>query len=76
MSSLDRAITALDVLGSVAQAVPVVGENLKSAIEVTKRTCEMIKVRMPSSAWYIRSTIYAEDEGEPRAVRATRESRG
>jgi hypothetical protein len=48
MSSLDRAIAALDVLGSVVQAVPVVGENLKSAFEVTKKTCELAKVRMRS----------------------------
>jgi hypothetical protein len=45
MGGLDRAIAALDVLGSVVQAVPVVGENLKSAFEVTKKTCELVKVR-------------------------------
>jgi hypothetical protein len=48
MSSLDRAITALDVLGSVVQAVPVVGDGLKSAIEVASKICETIKVRTPS----------------------------
>jgi hypothetical protein len=48
MGSLDRAIAALDVLGSVVQAVPVVGENLKSAIEVATKTCEMVKVRILS----------------------------
>jgi hypothetical protein len=44
MAPLDHAITALDVLGSVVQAVPVVGENLKSAIEIAKKICEMAKV--------------------------------
>jgi hypothetical protein len=44
MSRLDHAITALDLLGSVVQAVPVVGENLKSATEIAKKLCEMVKV--------------------------------
>jgi hypothetical protein len=46
MAVLDRAIAALDVLGTVVQAVPVVGENLKSAIEIATKTCEMVKVHM------------------------------
>jgi hypothetical protein len=48
MVGLDRAIAALDILGSVVQAVPVVGENLKSAIEIAKKTCELVKVRILS----------------------------
>jgi hypothetical protein len=48
MVGLDRAIAALDILGSVMQAVPVVGENLKSAIEIAKNTCELVKVRILS----------------------------
>jgi hypothetical protein len=44
MGRLDHAITALDVLGSVVQSVPVVGENLKSATEIAKKICEMAKV--------------------------------
>jgi hypothetical protein len=76
MSGLNCAIAALDVLGSVVQAVPAVGNNLKLAIEVTKKACEMIKVRIALSTWYACWTIYAEDEGEPRAVRATRGSCG
>jgi hypothetical protein len=44
MGHLDHAITALDVLGSVVQAVPVVGENLKSATDIAKKICEMAKV--------------------------------
>jgi hypothetical protein len=50
MGGLDRAIAALNILGSVVQAVPLVGENLKSAIEIVTKTCEMVKVRMVSSA--------------------------
>jgi hypothetical protein len=45
MPRLDHAINVLDVLGSVVQAVPVVGDGLKSATEVTKKICEMVKVR-------------------------------
>jgi hypothetical protein len=76
MARLDHAITALDLLGSVVQAVPVVGENLKAATEIAKKLCEMVKVRTPFSALYMRLTSHAEDEGEPRGVRATRGSRG
>jgi hypothetical protein len=76
MSRLDHAIAALDVLGTVVQAVPVVGENLKSAVEIVTKTCEMIKVRNTFSALYMRLTRHAEDEGESRGVRAARGSRG
>jgi hypothetical protein len=48
MAGLDRALAALDVLGTVVQAVPVVGENLKSAIEIATKTCETVKVRILS----------------------------
>jgi hypothetical protein len=51
MTGLDRTIAVLDVLGTVVQAVPVVGENLKSAIEIATKTCEMVKVRMLFLAW-------------------------
>jgi hypothetical protein len=47
MARLDHAITALDLLGSVVQAVPVVGENLKAATEIAKKLCEMVKVCIP-----------------------------
>jgi hypothetical protein len=68
MAGLDRTIAVLDVLGTVVQAVPVVGENLKSAIEMATKTCEMVKVRMLFLAWCSRSTIYLEDERQPRSV--------
>jgi hypothetical protein len=45
MGRLDHAITALDVLGSVVQAVPIVGDGLKSATEVAMKICETVKVR-------------------------------
>jgi hypothetical protein len=46
MARLDDAIIVLDLLGSVVQAVPAVGENLKSATEIAKKLCEMVKVRL------------------------------
>jgi hypothetical protein len=54
MARIDHAIIALDILGSVVQAVPVVGENLKAATEIAKKLCEMAKVRIRSSALHIR----------------------
>jgi hypothetical protein len=45
MGALDDAITALGVLGLVLQAVPLVGENLKAATELTAKICEQVKVR-------------------------------
>jgi hypothetical protein len=50
MGGLDRAIAALHILGSIVQAVPMVGENLKSAVEIVTKTCEMVQVRMVFSA--------------------------
>jgi hypothetical protein len=76
MARLDHAITALDLLGSVVQAVPVVGENLKSATDIAKKLCEMVQVRTPYRRPYMRLTCHAEDEGKSRGVRATRGSRG
>jgi hypothetical protein len=46
MGGLDHAITALDVLGSVVQAVPVVRDSLKSATEIVTKICETIKVSL------------------------------
>jgi hypothetical protein len=68
MARLDYAITALDLLGSVVQAVPVVGENVKAATEIAKKLCEMVKVRIHSSALHMRLTCHAEDEGQSRGV--------
>jgi hypothetical protein len=75
MARLEHAITALDVLGSVVQVVPVVGENLKSATEIAKKICEMAKVSVLLSSPCMCVTLHAEDEGEPRGIRATRGSR-
>jgi hypothetical protein len=68
MAGLDRTIAVLDVLGTVVQAIPVVGENLKSAIEIATKTCEVVKVRMLFLARCSRLTIYVEDEGQPGPV--------
>jgi hypothetical protein len=64
MGGLECAIAALDVLGSVVQAVPVIGENLKAATEVAMKICELVKVRMQFATPYVRSMSRAEDEGE------------
>jgi hypothetical protein len=45
MGRLDHAITALNVLGSVVQAIPVIGDGMKSATEMAMRICEVIQVR-------------------------------
>jgi hypothetical protein len=63
MVNLNHTIAALDVLGTVVQAVPVLGEKLKSAVEIAKKTCEIVKVRILLSLCYIRSIIYADDKG-------------
>jgi hypothetical protein len=68
MARLNDAITALDLLGSVVQAVPVVGENLKSATEIAKKLCEMVKVCICFSGPRMRLTCHAEDQGESRGV--------
>jgi hypothetical protein len=68
MARLDHAITALDLLGSVVQAVPVVGENLKAATEIAKKLCEMVRVCIRYSALHMRLTCHAEDEGPSRGV--------
>jgi hypothetical protein len=46
IDGLDRALTALHVLGSVVQTVPVVGESLKSATEIATDICETVKARV------------------------------
>jgi hypothetical protein len=71
MSSLDRAISALNVLGSVVQAVPIVGDGLKSATEVASKICETVKVRTPPFLSSICLNPCAEDKRQPRGVRAT-----
>jgi hypothetical protein len=68
MARLDDAITALDLLGSVVQAVPVVGENMKSATEIAKKLCEMVKVCICFSGPRMRLTCHAEDQRESRGV--------
>jgi hypothetical protein len=68
MGGLDHAITALDVLGSVVQAVPVVGDGLKSATEVTKKICEMVKVRSVIVLLSLHSISVVENETKPRSL--------
>jgi hypothetical protein len=76
MPRLEHAITVLDVLGSVVQAVPVVGDGLKSATEVTKKICEMVKVRSLIVYLAMSFTSMPENEREPRSIRGACGSRG
>jgi hypothetical protein len=65
MGRLHHAIAALDILGSLMQAVPVIGDSLKSATELAMLICETVEVRICCLALYMRSIFSAEDEGEP-----------
>jgi hypothetical protein len=76
MGRLDHAITALGVLGSVVQAVPVVGDGLKSVTEVATKICEVVKVRSLISLLSMRSISLVENEREPRSLRESCGSRG
>jgi hypothetical protein len=75
MGRLDHAITALGVLGSVVQAVPVVGDGLKSATEVATKICEVVKVRSLISLLAMRSISLVENQREPRSLRGSCGSR-
>jgi hypothetical protein len=75
MGRLDHAITALDVLGSVVQAVPVVGDGLKSATEVATKICEVVKVRSLISLLAMRSIFLVENQREPPSLRGSCGSR-
>jgi hypothetical protein len=68
---MGRLVTALDVLGSVVQAVPVVGDGLKSATEVATKICEVVKVRILISLLAMRSISLVENEREPRSLRGS-----
>jgi hypothetical protein len=76
MGGLDRAITVLDILGSVVQAVPIVGDGLKAATEIATKICGNVKVRLYHFFPHIRLNLSAGDEREPRSVRATRRQSG
>jgi hypothetical protein len=65
MGRLNHAIAALDVLGPLMQAVPVIGDGLKSATEITSLICQTVEVRIRCPALYLRSIFSAEHEGEP-----------
>jgi hypothetical protein len=75
MGRLDHAITALGVLGSVVQAIPAVGDGLKSATEVATKICEVVKVRRSISLRAMRSIFLVENQREPRSLRGSCGSR-
>jgi hypothetical protein len=75
MGRLDHAITALGALGLVVQAVPVVGDGLKSATEVAIKICEVVKVRSLIFLLSMRSISLVENESKPRSLRGSCGSR-
>jgi hypothetical protein len=72
---LYHAITALDVLGSVMEAVPLVAGGLKSATEDTKKIREVVKVRDPIVLPVMRSIFVPENERELQSLRGDCRSR-
>jgi hypothetical protein len=80
MSKIKAAIDALKTVSIVCGMVPVVGENLKSAVELASTICEHIQVSPdPSDTLDLLSSTNSVTEhgGEPRGVRAARcSSRG
>jgi hypothetical protein len=77
MGRLNHAITALNILGSLMQAVPVIGDSLKSATEIATLICETVEVRICCShhtlARYHLQRIKENREGyEQLAGRTTR----
>jgi hypothetical protein len=75
MSKIKAAIDALKTVSIVCGMVPVVGENLKSAVELASTICEHIQVRPhpPDTCDLLSSTnSVTEHGGEPRGVRAAR----
>jgi hypothetical protein len=77
MSTIKSAIDALRTVSIVCGMVPVVGENLKSAVELASTICEHIQVRShaPKTCGQLLSQNHAtEHGGEPRGIRAARRS--
>jgi hypothetical protein len=80
MSTIKAAIDALKTVSIICGMVPVVGENLKSAVELASTICEHIRVRSHAPKTFeplLITNHLAEHGGEPRGIRATRRpSRG
>jgi hypothetical protein len=50
MGTLANAIGVLSVLSMAAEAIPLVGSNLKVAAELASKICETVQVRPPFRA--------------------------
>jgi hypothetical protein len=73
MGALKAAIDALETVSIVIGAVPLVGENVKAAVELASKICEQVQVRRrlvlhkPNG---IHRLFRSEDERKPRGLRA------
>jgi hypothetical protein len=57
MGNIKAAIDALKTVSIVCAMVPVVGENLKSAVELASTICEQVQVR-PSNLSHMNQVIH------------------
>jgi hypothetical protein len=57
MGNIKAAIDALKTVSIVCGMVPVVGENLKSAVELASTICEQVQVR-PSNLSHMKHVIH------------------
>jgi hypothetical protein len=75
MTTIKAAIDALKTVSIICGMVPVVGENLKSAVELASTICEHIRVCSHAPKTFeplLITNLIAEHGGEPRGIRATR----
>jgi hypothetical protein len=75
MSKIKAAIDALKTVSIVCGMVPVVGENLKSAVELASTICEHIRVRSHAHKkleLLLSANNFIEHGREPRRIRAAR----
>jgi hypothetical protein len=57
MGNLKAAIDALQTVSTLCGMVPLVGENLKSAVEIASAICEKVQVR-PSTSEHLSHAVY------------------
>jgi hypothetical protein len=57
MGNIKAAIDALKTVSIVCGMVPVIGENIKSAVELASTICEQVQVR-PSNLSHMKQVIH------------------
>jgi hypothetical protein len=57
MGTIKAAVDALKTVSIVCGMVPVVGDNLKSAVELASTTCEQVQVR-PGNSSHMKHETY------------------